>query len=74
MPVSQGNGWAQLDFLGQSDHYRVLGWSVHPSTWLARDEQYVAFNNPSLAVGSGEQTAGIDLSQEKTLTGHMTEM
>ena len=43
MPAADGYGWAQLEFgeqIGQENRYvitRKLGWGMHSSTWLARD-------------------------------------
>lgn len=45
MPASQTYGFVQLDFserIGPNARYtivRKLGWGMHSSTWLARDEQ-----------------------------------
>ncbi|KAJ7035842.1 kinase-like protein [Mycena alexandri] len=44
MPAAQGYGWAQFEFgdsVGNDQRYtilRKLGWGMHSSTWLARDE------------------------------------
>ncbi|KAJ7435298.1 kinase-like protein [Mycena galericulata] len=44
MPAAQGYGWAQFEFgdtIGDDHRYtilRKLGWGMHSSTWLARDE------------------------------------
>ncbi|KAJ7083288.1 kinase-like protein [Mycena belliarum] len=47
MPAAQGYGWAQFEFgdsVGRKDRgrrytiLRKLGWGMHSSTWLARDE------------------------------------
>ncbi|KAJ7036690.1 kinase-like protein [Mycena alexandri] len=44
LPAADGYGWAQLEFgdsVGDDQRYtilRKLGWGMHSSTWLARDE------------------------------------
>ncbi|KAJ7435148.1 kinase-like protein [Mycena latifolia] len=44
MPAAQGYGWAQFEFgdsVGNDQRYTILrkvGWGMHSSTWLARDE------------------------------------
>ena len=43
MPAPDGYGWPQIDFgqrVGKEERYtivRKLGWGMHSSTWLARD-------------------------------------
>ena len=47
MPAIEGYGWACFDFgqrVGKDDRYtiaRKLGWGMHSSTWLARDNLLV---------------------------------
>ena len=47
MPATDGYGWAQFEFgdqIGPENRYtitRKLGWGMHSSTWLARDNMSV---------------------------------
>ncbi len=50
LPAAEGYGWAQFEFgesIGPEDNperytiLRKLGWGMHSSTWLARDNVYV---------------------------------
>ncbi|ESK85798.1 serine threonine-protein kinase srpk2 [Moniliophthora roreri MCA 2997] len=49
MPASMGYGWANLDFgqkIGPDGRYtieRKLGWGMHSSTWLSRDNSDCSF-------------------------------
>ncbi|TDL19552.1 kinase-like protein [Rickenella mellea] len=49
MPAADGYGWAQFEFgehIGQDNRYtitRKLGWGMHSSAWLARDNIYKRF-------------------------------
>ena len=81
MLAADGYGWAQLEFgeqIGKDNRYtivRKLGWGMHSSTWLTRDNMSVhrldgeLRRSDTTPINSDNKDVAV-----KAVTGHYTDM